>query len=158
MSTLFAEQQALQAHQFSIPARLEQGIAYSMQRLPATLGLQDLQQPAIAERIAALNDRFTKLQDQRAGALRRAHAMLGERYRSVADVVAWAVRVNIPPDTAAWLELCALRNRLTHDYDLEAESALELIALIRSSVEVLSGIIRRFEASCRESGLLPASP
>ena len=88
MSTLFAEQQALLAHQLSILARLEQGIAYSMQRLPATLGLQDLQQPAIAERIAALNDRFTKLQDQRAGALRHAHAMLGERYRSLADVVA----------------------------------------------------------------------
>ena len=51
-----------------------------------------------------------------------------------------------------------LRNRLTHDYDLEAESALELVALIRSSAEVLSGIIRRFEASCREAGLLPPSP
>lgn len=69
MSTLFAEQQALLAHQLSILARLEQGIAYSLQRLPATLGLQDLQQPAIAERIAALNDRFTKLQDQLAGAM-----------------------------------------------------------------------------------------
>lgn len=157
MSTLFAEQQALLAHQLSILARLEQGIAYSLQRLPATLGLQDLQQPAIAERIAALNDRFTKLQDQLAGALRHAHAMLGERYRSFSDVVVWAVRVNILPDTPTWLELRALRNRLTHDYDLEAESALELIALIRSCADVLSGIIRRFEASCRESGLLPAS-
>lgn len=84
--------------------------------------------------------------------------MLGERYRSFADVVAWAVRVTILPDTATWLELRALRNRLTHDYDLEAESALELVALIRSSAEVLSGIIQRFEASCRESRLLPASP
>ena len=72
--------------------------------------------------------------------------------------MAWAVRVDILPDTATWLELRALRDRLTHDYDLEAESALELIALIRSSVEVLSGIIRRFEASCQESGLLPTSP
>lgn len=158
MSTLFAEQQALLAHPLSILARLEQGIAYSMQRLPATLGRQDLQQPAISERIAALNDRFTKLQDQLAGALRHAHAMLGERYRSFADVVAWAVRVNVLPDTATWLELRALRNRLTHDYDLEAESALEWVALIRGSAEVSSGIIRRFEASCRDSGLLPASP
>ena len=66
--------------------------------------------------------------------------------------------MNILPDTAAWLELRALRNRLAHDDDLEAESALELIALIRRSVGVLSGIIRRFEACCRESGLLPASP
>lgn len=102
MSALFAEQQALLAHQLSILARLEQGIAYSLQRLPATLGLQDLQQPAIAERIAALNDRFTKLQDQLAGALRHAHAMLGERYRSFSDVVVWAVRVNILPDTPTW--------------------------------------------------------
>lgn len=68
-----------------------------MQRLPATLGLQDLQQPAIAERIAALHDRFTKRQDQLAGALRHAHAMLGERYRSFADVAAWAVRVTSSP-------------------------------------------------------------
>lgn len=136
-------------------ARLEQGIAFSLARLPTALDLDELRKPEIAERVAALNDRFTKLQDQLAGALRHAHAMLGERYRSYADVVAWAVRLGILPDAPTWLELRALRNRLTHDYDLEAESALELIQLIRSSVDTLSGIMRRFEASCRDSGLLP---
>ena len=156
MSALFAEQQVLLAHQLQVLARLEQGIAYSLDRLPAALDLEGLRNPEIAERVAALNDRFTKLQDQLAGALRHAHAMLGERYRSYADVVAWAVRLGILPDAPTWLELRALRNRLTHDYDLEAESALELIQLIRSSVDTLAGIMRRFATACRGSGLLPA--
>ena len=155
MSTLFAEQQALLAHQLQVLARLEQGIAFSLDRLPAALDLENLRDPEIAERVAALNDRFTKLQDQLAGALRHAHGMLGERYRSYADVVAWAVRLGILPDAPTCLELRALRNRLTHDYDLEAESALELIELIRGSTDTLAGIIRRFATSCRDSGLLP---
>ena len=155
MSALFAEQQALLAHQLQVLARLEQGIAYSLGRLPAALDLDDLRNPEIAERVAALNDRFTKLQDQLAGALRHAHAMLGERYRSYADVVAWAVHLGILPDAPTWLELRALRNRLTHDYDLEAASALELHQLIRGSAATLEGIRRQFEAACRESGLMP---
>ncbi len=157
MTALFAEQQALLAHQLQVLTRLEQGIAFSLARLPAALDLDELRKPEIAERVAALNDRFTKLQNQLAGALRHAHAMLGERYRSYADVVAWAVRLSILPDAPTWLELRALRNRLTHDYDLETESALDLIQLIRSSTDGLSGIIRRFATMCRDSGLLPGS-
>lgn len=155
MSALFAEQQALLAHQLQVLARLEQGMAYSLNRLPQTLGPNDLQNPEIAERIAAINDRFTKLQDQLAGALRHAHAMLGERYRSFADVIAWAVRVGILADTPIWLELRALRNRLTHDYELEAPGVLELLQAIRDNADSLSAILVRFRTSCRDAGLLP---
>lgn len=148
MSALFAEQQALLAHQLQVLARLEKGMAYSLNRLPQTLGPNDLQNPEIAERIAAINDRFTKLQDQLAGALRHAHAMLGERYRS-------AVRVGILADTPIWLELRALRNRLTHDYELEAPGVLELLRAIRDNADSLSAILVRFRTSCRDAGLLP---
>lgn len=155
MSALFAEQQALLVHQLQVLARLEQGMAYSLNRLPQTLGPDDLQKPEIAERIAAINDRFTKLQDQLSGALRHAHAMLGERYRSFADVVTWAVRVGILADSAVWLELRALRNRLTHDYELEAAGIVELLRAIRDNADSLSAILARFRTACRDAGLLP---
>ena len=157
MSALYQQQQALLERQLQILARLDQGIRYSLARLPDPLRPEDLKNPDVAERIASLNDRCTKLQDQLAGALRHAHGMLGERYRSYADVVDWAVQQDIVSTPQVWMELRALRNRLTHDYDLEAEVTVEIVEAMRNSVENLAGIIRRFTALCVQRGLLPAA-
>jgi len=90
MSTLFHEQQALLAQQLDVLARLETGIRFSLARLPKPLLAHHLYEPEVAERVASLTDRCIKLQDQLAGSMRHAHSMLGERYRSYADVVTWA--------------------------------------------------------------------
>lgn len=41
-------------------------------------------------------------------------------------------------------------------HQLQVLARLELIQLIRSSVDTLAGIMRRFATACRGSGLLPA--
>lgn len=155
MSALLRQQQTLLQKQLQVLARIESGMRWSLARLPAVLGADDLSNPAVIERIAALNDRCTKLQDQLAGALRHAHSMLGERYRSYADVVGWAVAQQILASPQAWMELRALHNRLTHDYDLEAEAALEIVAWVRASADTLASIIERFAQLCRQQGLIP---
>ena len=53
-----------------------------------------------------------------------------------------------------WLELRALRNRLTHEYDLQAENAIELVIALREAMIALGQIVERFEAHCRGRGLL----
>ena len=108
MSALYQQQQALLDRQLQILGRIEQGIRYSLARLPDALRPDDLKNPDTAERIASLNDRCTKLQDQLAGALRHAHGMLGER--SYADVVSWAAQQDIVATPEVWLELRPLRN------------------------------------------------
>ncbi|GEM_PF-1339928 len=155
MSDLFQDQQALLARQCDVLNRLRTGMAFSRRRLPDTLTPAELEVPEIAERIAALNDRFTKLQDQFAGAMRHAHGMIGERYRSFLDVVAWAVHQDIIPSPEDWYELRALRNRLTHDYDLGADEVIEVIQTLLESIDALTGMIDRFEGFCQHTGLLP---
>lgn len=154
-TALFQQQQALLLRQFQILERLERGARYSASRLPIPLSREALENADVAERIAAMNDRCTKLQDQLAGALKHAHAMLGERYRSYADVVEWAVSQGIVPTQQDWLDLRAMRNRLTHDYDLEADSIIELVPEMKASIERLAGIVTRFRAQCAAQGLLP---
>lgn len=157
MSALFQQQQALLLRQFQILERLERGARYSASRLPIPLSREELEHADVAERIAAMNDRCTKMQDQLAGALKQAHAMLGERYRSYADVVEWAVSQGIVPTRQDWLDLRAMRNRLTHDYDLEADAMIELVPEMKASIELLAGIVTRFRAQCAVQGLLPGN-
>jgi len=155
MNALLHEQQALLARQLAVLRRLKNGLLYTHQRLPHTLDLGDLEQPELAERVAALNDRFTKLQDQFAAALRHAHSMTGERYRSFLDVVTWAVHYKIITTTEDWLELRALRNHLTHDYDLDSDDVIEVIHSLRASITALIDLTERFEHFCQHHGLLP---
>ncbi len=154
MTDVIAAQRALLAQQIQVIHRLLSGATWSLERLPVQITFQHLNDPAVAERLASLNDRFTKLQDQLAGSLRHAHQMLGERYRSYADVVDWAHKLGLINSVEQWLELRALRNQLTHEYDLQSDNAVELARSLREAVEALRWIVERFEAYCRERGLL----
>lgn len=134
-------------------SRLEAGLAWSFERLPA-LTAESITDPAVSERVSAIVDRFTKLQDQFAGAMRHAHGMLGEKSRSFADVVTWAVGQEVIPDSKTWLELRSMCNRLTHEYDLERDSLTELIGLVREAFYLLVEISARFKALCQAQGLV----
>ncbi|HEX7338820.1 MAG TPA: hypothetical protein VF271_02690, partial [Rhodanobacteraceae bacterium] len=128
-------------------------MAWSLARLPE-LDASAPDDPAIAERTAAIVDRFCKLQDQLAGAMRHAHTMLGERQRNFQDVVTWAVSEHILPDEPTWLELRSLRNRLTHEYDLANDDLPDLMALIRQDNGILIAAATRFIQLCVQRGLI----
>jgi len=157
MNTLYQEQQALLRRQLAVLRRLRDGLRYSAQRLRWPITASDLDDPEAAERLAALNDRFTKLQDQLAGATRHAHTMLGERYRSYFDVITWMAHEGIITNPEVWLELRTLRNQLTHDYDLEAQTAAQYLNALHDSMDTLTAILERFEAVCHQYRLLPAT-
>lgn len=153
MTTLFGQQQALLAEKLQVLGRLQAGLEWSFGRLPP-LTTDSTRDHAVSERIAAIVDRFTKLQDQFAGALTHAHSMLGEKSRGFTDVLTWAVEQNVLPDTRTWLELRSLRNRLTHEYDLESEQVPELVALVREALATRIACIKRFDTVCRSTGLV----
>lgn len=157
MSTLFQEQQALLGRQLAVLQRLQDGLRFSAGRLRWPIDVSDLDNPEMAERLAALNDRFAKLQDQLAGAMRHAHAMLGERYRTYFDVIAWATHEGIIASPEVWLELRTLRNQLTHDYDLDAQTAVKYLNALRDNMDTLLTMIGKFEERCQRYGLLPCA-
>lgn len=156
MTSLLAQQQKLLAEKLQVLQRLEDGLAWSLDHLPE-LEAAALDDPAVAERVAAIVDRFCKLQDQLAGAMRHVHSMLGEKQRSFHDVVTWAVSEQILPGESLWLELRSLRNRLTHEYDPKSEAFLELVAMIRAYSRHLGLASARLARLCEQRGLLPAA-
>lgn len=99
MTALLSQQQRLLAEKLRVLARINNGLAWSLDRMPAP-EQAPMDDPAVAERAAAIVERFCKLQDQLAGALGHAHAMLGERRRNFNDVVTWAVSEQILPATS----------------------------------------------------------
>lgn len=153
MSTLFTQQQRLLSQKLEVLRRLQAGLQWSFDRLPP-LTVKNINDPAVNERISAIVDRFCKLQDQFAGAMRHAHSMLGEKSRSFTDVITWAVEQGVLPSSQHWLELRSLRNRLTHEYDLESESLPDLITLVRDGLEAMNTSIASFDSVCRATGLL----
>ena len=104
MTALLEQQRALLQQKFQVLARLQAGLEWSFQRLPE-LTDDNISDPAVSERVAAIVERFTKLQDQLAGGLQHAHIMLDEKRRSFFDVVDWSVKQEILPDNDTWLEL-----------------------------------------------------
>lgn len=153
MSTLFAQQQQLLVDKLRVLAHLQAGLQWSLERLPP-LSEDNLAKPEIGERIAAIVDRFCKLQDQFAGTMRHAHAMVGEKNRSFSDVVTWAVEHDILASNVTWLELRSLRNQLTHEYDLESDRLPELIAMVEEGFQTMNASIATFESASRSLGLV----
>lgn len=155
MTSLLAQQQKLLEEKLRVLRRIRDGLAWSLKRLP-DLNAATMDDPAVAERVAAIVDRFCKLQDQLAGAMRHAHTMLGERQRNFHDVVTWAVSEDILPNETTWLELRSLRNRLTHEYDLASGDMPELMALIRQGETTLAAAADQCIQRCTERGLIDA--
>lgn len=151
MNDTFKQQQALLGNRIQILKRLQMQLRWSLDRAPTT-PLQ-LDAPEVSERIAAIVARFCKLQDQFAGTLRHAHTMLGEKQRDFQDVITWAVARNLLPSRNIWLELRSLRNRLTHEYELDADRLPELLKLIRDAAATLDTAIARFITLCAQLGL-----
>lgn len=153
MNPLFDQQKQLLATRLQVLQRLQGGLEWSLERLPA-LNATTITEPEVSERISAIVDRFCKLQDQFAGVLGQAHILLGQRRRSFSDVITWAAEQNILADSTTWLELRSLRNRLTHEYDLTSDNLPELMALVRDGFATLQTAIQHFNDLASRHGLM----
>lgn len=153
MTSLLEQQRELLEYKFRVLERLTAGLEWSLERLPQELSA-NIENPAVNERISAIVDRFCKLQDQFAGTLNHVHTMLGEKARSFNDVLTWAVSQNVLADSETWLELRSLRNRLTHEYDLENDEVPALIELVQQAFTTLVSAVERLDELCRLRKLL----
>lgn len=146
-------QRLLLGQQLNVLHRLLAGLHFSLSRLDDSTVLAVAVNPDVAERIAALTDRFCKLQDQLAASLKHAFNLTGAHYRSYDDVVRWACAVNIADSPTLWMELRALRNQLTHEYDTQSEQAIDLVHSIRDATADLQNMVNRYTAWCQQHNL-----
>lgn len=86
MTSVLEQQQRLLADKLAVLHRLQEGLRWSLDRLPP-IDASNAADPAVGERAAAIVDRFRKLQDQLASAMRHA-PLLGSAITRLDDTFA----------------------------------------------------------------------
>lgn len=80
---------------------------------------------ALFESLAAINERFAKLQDTLAAAMRHASLLAGEAHDSFLKVLSFYEKIGVLGSVAIW-QLCrTARNLAAHDYEIEYTAIAE---------------------------------
>ncbi|CAK0752115.1 DUF86 domain-containing protein [Gammaproteobacteria bacterium] len=108
------------------------------------------------ESLAAINERFAKLQDTLVAAMRHAALLAGERGETFLKVLVFYEKVGVLDSVATW-QLCrTTRNLAAHDYETDYADIAEHFNSLHALVPNLYGDAGRFLVYCQETlGVLP---
>ncbi|OAI07089.1 hypothetical protein [Methylomonas methanica] len=103
------------------------------------------------EILAAVNERFAKLQDTLAAAMRHACLLSGEPADRFLKVLSFYEKVGVIESIETW-QLCrTVRNLAAHDYEIDYAEITEHFNALRSFTPELYKVAGRFLEYCRES-------
>lgn len=103
------------------------------------------------EALAAINERFAKLQDTLGAAMRHSLVLSGEQADSFIKVLAIFEKAGVVQSIEAWQVARAARNLAAHDYETDYELVAEHFNALRAQQDTLFGTARRFRGYARES-------
>lgn len=103
------------------------------------------------ESLAAINERFAKLQDTLGAAMRHAVLLAGERGDTFLKVLAFYEKMGVLDSVVAW-QLCrTTRNLAAHNYDADYAGIAEHFNSLHALIPNLYGDASRFLVYCQES-------
>lgn len=120
---------------------------------PLTSELLEGQRKSVAlfEALAAINERFAKLQDTLAAALRHACLLSGESSDRFLKVLSFYEKSGVIESIEAW-QLCrATRNLAAHDYEIDYAEIAEHFNALQALIPVLYQTAYRFLTYCSET-------
>lgn len=103
------------------------------------------------EALAAINERFAKLQDTLGAAMRHSLVLSGEQADSFIKVLAIFEKTGVIQSIEAWQVARAVRNLAAHDYETDYELVAEHFNALRAQQDALFGTARRFLSYAQES-------
>ena len=108
------------------------------------------------EAMAAINERFAKLQDTMGAAMRHACILAGEPTDSFLKVLSFYEKTGVLESVALW-QLCrTARNLAAHDYDIEYAEIADHFNSLKTLTPLLYSSAVRFLSYCRkELGIVP---
>lgn len=106
---------------------------------------------ALFETLSALNERFAKLQDTLAAAMRHTALLMSEPTDSFLKVLALFEKLGVVESTAGWQRSRAARNLAAHYYETDYAAIAEHFNTLRSLHPMLYAAAGRLVAVCRES-------
>ncbi|MEW6037347.1 MAG: hypothetical protein AB1648_03715 [Pseudomonadota bacterium] len=119
---------------------------------PLTESYLDLHQKdePLFESIAAINERFGKLQDTLGAAMRHAMTIAAEPADSFLRVLAFYEKAGVLGAVERWQECRALRNRAAHDYGIAYSLISEHFNTIHMLTPFLLSVAQAFLDYCRD--------
>lgn len=97
----------------------------------------------LSDKLAAFNERFSKLQDSTAAAMRHATLLSAEKTTTFLEVLGFLEKVGVVKSTRDWQSIMALRNMAANDYSIDyADIALHFNGLKDALPELLGVAVR----------------
>lgn len=110
------------------------------------------------ESLSSFNERFSKLQDTLASAMRHAYLLMGEKGEHFLKVLAFYEKYSVIESIETWQQLRTARNLAAHDYETDYFQIAEHFNGLRELSAVLYQIAGKFTLFCAdELGIEPAS-
>ncbi|MGC9455957.1 MAG: hypothetical protein ACP5DC_00405 [Halothiobacillaceae bacterium] len=101
------------------------------------------------ESLAAINERFAKLQDTLAAAMRHSALLMGEPTDSFLKILALFEKLEVIESTDAWQLGRAARNLAAHDYETDYDDIAEHFNTLHELTAMLNATARRLIDTCR---------
>ncbi|WP_075878837.1 hypothetical protein [Vreelandella massiliensis] len=105
---------------------------------------------ALFETLAAINERFAKLQDSLASAMRHSALLAGESTDSFLKVLALFEKQEVINATSDWQRCRAIRNIAAHDYATPYAQIAEHFNLLNELADILLHTSRNLVAWCAD--------
>ena len=127
----------------------------SEQKIPWPLepGLLELRKtdPDLFEPLAAVNERFAKLQDTLGAAMRHSLLLAGEKTDSFLKILAFFVKIGIVESAEAWQTCRTARNLAAHDYETDYSAIAEHFNTLHALLPMLYATSAKLLDYCAES-------
>jgi len=101
--------------------------------------------------LAALNERFSKLQDTCAGVMRHAAILSAERMDTFLAVLSFYEKVGVIESVEGWQRIRMIRNMASHDYETNYQEIAEHFNALHSSLPQLLRAGIRLVDFCNQS-------
>lgn len=92
---------------------------------------------AFFETLAAINERFSKLQDTLASTMRHTAILVAEPAEPFLKILAFYEKVGVLSSIQEWQELRMIRNMAAHDYDIDENQIAEHFNAIHELLPIL---------------------
>lgn len=119
--------------------------------LDADLLEQEKKNTKVFGALAAVNERFAKLQDTLGAGMRHALVLLSEPADTFLQVLAFYEKVGVIESIAAWQTCRTARNIAAHEYDIDYESITEHFNTLHSMQPLLYNASRDLVRYCHQT-------
>ncbi len=124
--------------------RLRQALIFTESRLLWPIPNTESCDAETLEKLSAFTERFAKLQDVLAGAMRHSVILQGENPLTFTDVLAVMEKLEIVEDQQEWINMRLLRNKAAHEYTTDGDRQAEYFNTLHSQLPALLDMTGKF--------------